>query len=32
MKVRLWLVVLLVGCGKALRYVSVVYLQAWTSP
>jgi membrane protein YqaA with SNARE-associated domain len=31
MKVRLWLFLLLVGAGKALRYVSVVYLQAWTS-
>jgi membrane protein YqaA with SNARE-associated domain len=31
MKVRLWLFLLLVGTGKALRYVSVVYLQAWTS-
>jgi len=31
MKVRLWLFLLLVGIGKALRYVSVFYLQAWTS-
>lgn len=31
MKVRLWLFLVLVGGGKALRYVSVVYLQAWTS-
>lgn len=32
MRVRLWLFVLLVGIGKGLRYVSVVYLQglsAW---
>lgn len=29
MKVRLWLFLLLVGIGKALRYVSVVYLSAW---
>jgi membrane protein YqaA with SNARE-associated domain len=29
MKVRLWLFLLLVGTGKALRYVSVVYLSAW---
>lgn len=28
MKVRLWLFVLLVGTGKALRYVAVVYLAA----
>lgn len=31
MKVRLWLFLLLVGTGKALRYVSVVYLTAWTT-
>ena len=31
MKVRLWLFLLLVGAGKALRYVSVVYLTAWSS-
>ena len=29
MKVRLWLFLLLVGTGKALRYISVVYLTAW---
>lgn len=29
MKVRLWLFLLLVGAGKALRYISVVYLTAW---
>lgn len=29
MKVRLWLFLLLVGTGKALRYVSVVYLTGW---
>lgn len=29
MKVRLWLFLLLVGSGKALRYISVVYLAAW---
>jgi membrane protein YqaA with SNARE-associated domain len=31
MKVRLWLFLLLVGTGKALRYVSVVYLTEWSS-
>lgn len=31
MKVRLWLFLLLVGTGKALRYVSVLYLHTWTS-
>jgi membrane protein YqaA with SNARE-associated domain len=31
MKVRLWLFLLLVGIGKALRYISVVYLEAWAS-
>ena len=30
MKVRLWLFLLLVGTGKALRYVSIVYLEAWS--
>lgn len=30
MKVRLGLFLLLVGAGKALRYISVVYLTAWT--
>ena len=30
MKVRLWLFLLLVGSGKALRYVSIVYLEAWS--
>ena len=30
MKVRLWLFLLLVGTGKALRYVSVVYLTEWS--
>jgi membrane protein YqaA with SNARE-associated domain len=30
MKVRLWLFLLLVGTGKALRYVSVVYLAGWS--
>ncbi len=29
MKVRMWLFLLLVGTGKALRYVSVVYVAAW---
>ncbi|MEO5343818.1 MAG: DedA family protein [Gammaproteobacteria bacterium SHHR-1] len=29
MKVRLWLFLLLVGGGKALRYISVVYLASW---
>lgn len=28
MKVRLWLFLLLVGTGKALRYISVVFLEA----
>lgn len=28
-RIRLWLFLLLVGSGKALRYVSVVYLSAW---
>jgi membrane protein YqaA with SNARE-associated domain len=31
MKVRLWLFLLLVGTGKALRYISVVYLEAWSA-
>lgn len=31
MRVRLWLFLLLVGSGKALRYISVFYLEAWTS-
>jgi membrane protein YqaA with SNARE-associated domain len=30
MKVRLWLFLLLVGSGKALRYVSVAFLTAWS--
>ncbi|AKH20031.1 YqaA family protein [Sedimenticola thiotaurini] len=30
MKVPLWLFLLLVGVGKAVRYISVVYLTAWT--
>ncbi|MGB5737162.1 MAG: YqaA family protein [Thiohalocapsa sp.] len=30
MRVRLWLFLLLVGTGKALRYVSVVYLASWS--
>lgn len=29
MKVRLWLFLLLVGSGKAARYVSIVYLSNW---
>lgn len=29
MRVRLWIFLLLVGIGKALRYLSVVYLSAW---
>jgi membrane protein YqaA with SNARE-associated domain len=32
MKVRLWVFLLLVGTGKALRYISVTYLEAWASP
>jgi membrane protein YqaA with SNARE-associated domain len=31
MKVRLWLFLVLVGSGKAMRYISVVYLAAWSS-
>jgi membrane protein YqaA with SNARE-associated domain len=31
MKVRLWLFLLLVGSGKALRYISVFYLESWTA-
>ena len=31
MKVRLWLFLLLVGTGKALRYISVVYVTAWSA-
>jgi membrane protein YqaA with SNARE-associated domain len=31
MKVRLRLFLLLVGTGKAVRYISVVYLEAWSS-
>jgi membrane protein YqaA with SNARE-associated domain len=31
MKVRLGLFLMLVGAGKALRYISVVYLQAWSA-
>jgi membrane protein YqaA with SNARE-associated domain len=31
MKVRLWLFLLLVGSGKALRYISVFYLETWSS-
>ena len=30
MKVRLWLFLLLVGTGKALRYVSIVWIADWT--
>jgi membrane protein YqaA with SNARE-associated domain len=29
LRVRFWVFILLVGTGKALRYVSVVYLSAW---
>lgn len=29
MKVRLWLFLLLVGTGKCLRYVSIVYITDW---
>jgi hypothetical protein len=29
--VRLWLFLLLVGTGKALRYISVVYFESWFS-
>lgn len=31
MKVRLWLFLVLVGSGKALRYIMVVYLTAYSS-
>ncbi len=31
MRVRLWLFLLLVGSGKALRYISVVYFTNWLS-
>ena len=31
MKVRLWVFLLLVGSGKAMRYISVMYLEAWSS-
>ena len=31
MKVRLLVFLLLVGSGKAMRYISVVYLEAWSS-
>ncbi len=30
MKVRFWLFLLLVGIGKSLRYVAVVYLAGWS--
>lgn len=30
MRVRLWLFLILVGTGKAARYISVVYFTAWT--
>ena len=30
MNVRMWLFLLLVGTGKALRYISVVYFAAWS--
>ena len=30
MNVRLWLFVLLVGTGKALRYIAITYLAAWS--
>ena len=29
MKVRLWLFLVLVGTGKALRYISIVFLSHW---
>jgi membrane protein YqaA with SNARE-associated domain len=31
MKVRLWLFLLLVGLGKAARYVSVLFLESWSA-
>ena len=31
MKVRLWLFLLLVGSGKGLRYVSVVFISDWVT-
>ena len=30
MKVRMWLFLLLVGTGKGLRYLSVMYLEGWS--
>lgn len=30
MKVRLWIFLLLVATGKALRYISVVYISTWS--
>ena len=30
MKVRMWIFLLLVGTGKGLRYLSVMYLEGWT--
>ncbi|MBK1722969.1 YqaA family protein [Thiocystis violacea] len=30
MRVRLWVFLLLVGAGKAARYVSIVYVSAWS--
>lgn len=30
MRVRLWIFLLLVAIGKGLRYISVVYLSAWS--
>ena len=30
MKIRLWLFLVLVGAGKALRYISVVWIAAWS--
>jgi membrane protein YqaA with SNARE-associated domain len=29
MKLRLWLFLLLVGTGKGLRYISVVFISDW---
>ena len=29
LKVRLWLFLILVGTGKTLRYVSIIFLSAW---
>lgn len=32
MKLRLWLFLLLVGTGKGLRYISIVFISDWAMP